>query len=75
MPENRTAKPIPNITNPFMVHSGLPYIKDDCGPTSDLVCAIKTNPAVIDSTPITINILLRCLIIPTYNLPCIFHFR
>jgi hypothetical protein len=75
MPENRTAKPIPNITNPFMVHSGLPYIKDDCGPTSDLVCAINTNPAVIGRTPITINILLRCLTIPTYILPCIFHFR
>jgi hypothetical protein len=54
---------------------GLLYIKEDCGPTSDLLCAVNTNPAIIETIPITINILLRCLVIPTYILPCIFHFR
>jgi hypothetical protein len=40
-----------------------------------LLCAVNTNPAIIETIPITINILLRCLVIPTYILPCIFHFR
>jgi hypothetical protein len=50
-------------------------MKEDCGPTSDLLCAVNTNPAIIETIPITINILLRCLVIPSYILPCIFHFR
>ncbi|HZA64484.1 MAG TPA: hypothetical protein VE573_16535 [Nitrososphaeraceae archaeon] len=40
-----------------------------------MLCAVNTNPAIIETIPITINILLRCLVIPTYILPCIFHFR
>ena len=50
-------------------------MKEDCGPTSDLLCAVNTNPAIIETIPIIINILLRCLVIPNYILPCIFHFR
>lgn len=58
-------KPTPKIKNPFNVHSGLLYIKEDWGPTSDLLCAANTNPDIIQTIPITINILLRYLIIAT----------
>src|SRR5215204_5639254 len=64
MPENKITNPTPKIKNPFIVHSGLLYMKEDCGPTSDLLCAVNTNPAIIETIPITI-----------YILPCIFHFR
>ena len=65
MPEIKIMKPTPKIKNPFNVHAGLLYIKEDCGPTNDLLCAVNTKPAIIQTIPITINILLRYLIITT----------
>ena len=53
------AKLTPKITYPFMVHWGFLYIKEDSGPTIDLLCAVNTNPAVPASIPIIINILPR----------------
>ena len=65
MPEIKIMKPTPKIKNPFNVHSGLLYIKEDCGPTSDLLCAVNTDPASMQTIPTIINILLRYLIITT----------
>jgi hypothetical protein len=59
IPETKIAKPTPEIKKPLRVHSGLLYIKEDCGPTIDLLCAVNTNPAIISIDPATINVLLR----------------
>ena len=48
----------PDITYPFMVHWGFLYIKEDSGPTIDLLCTVNTNPAVLTSIPIIVNVLL-----------------
>ncbi|MDF2769737.1 MAG: hypothetical protein K0S91_2572 [Nitrososphaeraceae archaeon] len=62
IPEAKIAKPTPEIKKPLIVHSGLLYIKEDCGPTIDLLCAVNTNPAIISIDPTTINVLLRYLL-------------
>jgi hypothetical protein len=62
IPEAKIAKPTPEIKKPLTVHSGLLYIKEDCGPTIDLLCAVNTNPAIISIDPTTINVLLRYLL-------------
>ena len=63
------AKLTPNITYPFMVHWGFLYIKEDSGPTIDLLCAVNTNPAVPTSIPIIINILPRFFL----SMPFCYH--
>jgi hypothetical protein len=50
------AKPTPKITYPFMVHWGLLYIKEDSGPTIDLLCAVNANPAIPAIIPVITNI-------------------
>ena len=63
------AKLTPKITYPFMVHWGFLYIKEDSGPTIDLLCAVNTNPAVPTSIPIIINILPRFFL----SIPFFYH--
>jgi hypothetical protein len=56
------AKPTPKITYPFMVHWGLLYIKEDSGPTIDLLCAVNANPAIQAIIPVMTSIFPKFLL-------------
>lgn len=58
-PHAKTTNPTMEIANPFTVHSGMLYIKEDCGPNTELLCATNTIPAIIRIHPTTINILTK----------------
>jgi hypothetical protein len=58
-PQAKTTSPTIEIANPFTVHSGLLYIKEDFGPTIELLCAINTIPAIRSIHPTTIKILTK----------------
>lgn len=49
------------MKNPLIVHCGLLYIKEDCGPIKDLLCAINIEPARMSIAPTTISIFIICL--------------
>ena len=49
--------PVKIIAYPLIVHSGLLYINDDVGPTTDLLCNINIVPSTINVRPIIVNVL------------------
>ena len=49
--------PIAMIIKPFTVHSGLSYMNDEDGPSSDLLCKLKTTPNVNMIAPTIIKVL------------------
>jgi hypothetical protein len=53
-----TNNPVPVIMEPFTVHTGLLYINEADGPTTDLLCSKNSIPRVSIINPIMIDALL-----------------
>ena len=46
MPVTARATPMPIMIRPLLAHSGSAYINDEDGPTTALLCNVKTIPAI-----------------------------
>ena len=53
-----TNNPVPVIMEPFTVHTGLLYINEADGPTTDLLCNRNIIPRITIINPIMIDALL-----------------
>jgi hypothetical protein len=51
-----------DIVYPFAVHWGLLYINEDCGPITDLLCAVNIIPIITSMHPRTRNIQIKICI-------------
>ena len=63
MPSKSTAMPMPMSVEPLTVQLGLAYINEDYGPITDLLCAVKIIPRMMDIRPVTVITLPMLLFI------------
>lgn len=63
MPSKSTAMPMPMSAEPLTVQLGFAYINEDDGPITDLLCAVKIIPRMMDIRPVTVITLPMLLFI------------
>lgn len=63
MPSKSMAMPMPMSAEPLTVQLGLAYISEDDGPITDLLCAVKIIPRMMDIRPVTVITLPMLLFI------------
>lgn len=63
MPSKSTAMPMPMSAELLTVQLGLAYINEDDGPITDLLCAVKIIPRMMDIRPVTVITLPMLLFI------------